>query len=110
MTKHNTQLNVSNLESYLDQITKNMSSDTKSKINFRAANFLMRLGGVKYLRRALELFNEAYSLTSNTYGESHPRSYNILNFIIKCEKSLEKTKENLKKQRSSKLNNNSSRK
>ena len=95
MTRHNTQLNVSNLESYLDQVTKKMTNDTQAKINFRAANFLMKLGGIKHLRRALQLFNEAHSLTCNIYGENHTRSYNIILFIIKCDKRIER--ENIKR-------------
>ena len=100
MTKHTTRLSTSNLDSYLDQITKNMSNDTKSKINFRAANFLMRLGGLKNLRRSLELFNNAYDLTCEIYGENHTRSYNIAIFMIKCEQLINKQILNKKKRRS----------
>ena len=110
MTRHNTQLNVSNLESYLDQITKKMTNDTKAKINFRAANFLMKLGGIKHLRRALELFNEAHSLTCKIYGENHTRSYNILNFIIKCDKRMETININIKNNKLSKLDGKKSKK
>lgn len=101
MTKHTTRLNTSNLESYLDQITKkNTTNVTKSKLNFRAANFLMRLGGLKNLRRALELFNNAYNLTSQTHGENHTRCYNIVIFIIKCEKLIDKEILNKKNRKS----------
>ena len=101
MTKHTTRLSTSNLESYLDQITKkNTTNVTKSKVKFRAANFLMRLGGLKNLRRALELFNNAYDLTCETYGENHTRSYNIVIFIIKCEKLIDKEILNKKKRKS----------
>lgn len=96
MTRHTTKLNILNIDSYLDQITKNMTNDTKAKIIFRAGNFYMNLGGVKNLRHALELFNEAHDITCNTYGETHTRSNNILLFIIKCDKRIEKAKLNLK--------------
>uniref|UniRef100_A0A6C0AWE3 Tetratricopeptide repeat protein n=1 Tax=viral metagenome TaxID=1070528 RepID=A0A6C0AWE3_9ZZZZ len=91
MTKHNTKLSVSNLDSFLGQNSKSMSDNTKSKIKFRGANFLMRLGGVKNLRRALKLFDEAYDLTAETYGTTHTRTYNIVNFIVVCESKLDRT-------------------
>tara|TARA_B110000305_G_C19151379_1_gene498216 strand:- start:280 stop:582 length:303 start_codon:yes stop_codon:yes gene_type:complete len=91
MTKHNTKLSVSNLDSYLGQNSKTMNNDTKSKIKFRGANFLMRLGGVKNLRKALKLFDEAYDLIAETYGSTHTRTYNIVNFMVTCENKLDKT-------------------
>jgi hypothetical protein len=100
MTKHSTKLSVSNLDSYLGQISKSMNNETKSKIKFRGANFLMRLGGVKNLRRALKLFDEAYDLTAETYGSTHTRTYNIVNFIVVCESKLNITINSIKKYKS----------
>lgn len=100
MTKHNTKLSVSNLDSYLGQNSKNMNNDTKSKIKFRGANFLMRLGGVKNLRRALKIFDEAYDLTAETYGTTHTRTYNIVNFIVVCENNLDRTIKTIKQYKS----------
>lgn len=90
MTKHNTQLSVYNIESYLDQIDKNMTKDTKIKIKFRAGNFFMKAGGLKNLRRGLELLNESHDLSCEVYGTNHTRTYNVLYFIIKCDKIIEK--------------------
>ena len=105
MTKHNTQLSVYNIESYLDQINKNMTKDTQIKIKFRAGNFLMRTGGLKNLRHSLNLLNESHDLSCEVYGSNHTRSYNILYFIINCETKIEKLNKAKKEEKKKTLEN-----
>lgn len=92
MTKHNTQLNVYNVDVYLDQINKYTSKDTELKFKMRAANFYKKLGGIKYLRRAIELYDEAHDIECLIRGHQQPRAYNILTNLVICEKKLDKLK------------------
>ena len=97
MTKHRTKLNVRNVGEYLEQITKNTSNDTIIKFKSRAANFYKKAGGIKNMRKALYLYNEAHDLQCKIRGELHPRSYDILRKISECDKLLIKLVENNKK-------------
>ena len=99
MTKHNTQLNVYNVDVYLDQINKYTSKDTELKFKMRAANFYKKLGGIKYLRRAIELYDESHEIECLIRGQNQPRAHNILVNLITCEKKLDKLKSLKKKKK-----------
>lgn len=92
MTKHNTQLNVYNVDVYLDQINKYTSKDTELKFKMRAANFYKKLGGIKYLRKSIDLYDQAHNIECLLRGQQQPRAYNILTNLVKCEKKLDKLK------------------
>lgn len=95
MGKNNRQLKVSNMNNYLNQINKNSNPYTVVKFKCSAANCYMKNGSKKNLIKAIDLFNEAYEILSKYRGAQDPRALNVLLFIIKCEKKLEKLKSNM---------------
>lgn len=89
MTKHSTKLNLYIVDDYLQQINKNTTIDTIIKLKSRAANCYKRAGGVKYTRKALNLYYEAYNMQCEIRGISHSRSLNLLSLVSQCEKRLD---------------------
>jgi len=104
MTKINKQLKVSTVPGFLSQINANSSPDTKIKIKSTAALCLSKPGDKKNLRKAINLYNEAYNIQHDLRGPHHPRTLNILNLIIHCEKKLDhiKTVKNIWKENENK--------
>ena len=96
MATYNRQLKVSNLDNYLTQINKLSNPYTIVKFKFRAANCYMKTGSKKNLMKAIDLFNDVYDILSKYRGAQDPRTLNVVLFIIKCEKMLEKLKDNKK--------------
>jgi len=90
MASYNKQLNVLNLDNYLSQIDKNSDPYTIVKFKCRAANCYMKTGSKKNLMKAINLYNDAHDILSNYRGAQDPRTLNVVLFILKCEKKLEK--------------------
>ncbi len=90
MASYNKQLNVLNLDNYLSQIDKNSDPYTIVKLKCRAANCYMKTGSKKNLMKAINLYNDAHDILSNYRGAQDPRTLNVVLFILKCEKKLEK--------------------
>ena len=96
MATYNRQLKVSNIDNYLTQINKVSNAYTIVKFKCRAANCYMKTGSKRNLMKAIELYNEVYDILSKYRGVQDPRTLNVVLFIIKCEKMLEKLKDNKK--------------
>ena len=92
MTKHNTQLSRYTVDVYLSQIDKYTSKNTELKLKMRAANLYKKIGGNKYLRKAITLYNDVHNIECSLRGEHQPRSYNILINLVECEKKLNNLK------------------
>jgi len=90
MATYNKQLNVLNLDNYLNQIDKNSDPYTIVKLKSRAANCYMKTGSKKNLMKAIGLYNDAYDILSYYRGAQDPRTLNVVLFILKCEKKLDK--------------------
>ena len=90
----NRQLNVSNVDGFLSQINSNSGPDTIIKIKSKGANCLFKTGNKQNIKKAIQLYTEAHSIQSNIRGQYHPRTLDILNFIIRCEKRLEQIRTN----------------
>lgn len=95
MATYNKQLKVSNIDNYLNQINYLTAPYTIVKLKCRAANCYMKNGSKKNLIKAIDLFNDAYDILSKYRGAQDPRTLNVVLFIIKCEKKLEKLKDNM---------------
>ena len=91
MATYNKQLKVSHLENYLSQINKNSNPYTIVTFKCRAANCYMKSGSKTNLRKAIDLYSDAYDILSKYRGAHDPRTLNVLLFIVKCEKRLEKS-------------------
>ena len=96
MPSTNNQLKMSNLDGFLSQINSNSGPDTIIKIKSRGANCLFKTGNKQNIKKAIELYTEAHNIQSNIRGQYHPRTLDILNFIIRCEKRMEQIKKNNK--------------
>jgi hypothetical protein len=96
MPSKNKQLKMWNLNGYLSQINSNSGPDTIIKIKSKGANCLFKTGNKQNIKKAIKLYTEAHSIQSNIRGQYHPRTLDILNFIIRCEKRLEQIKKNNK--------------
>ena len=96
MATYNRQLKVSYLDNYLTQITKLSNPYTIVKFKFRAGNCYMKSGNKRNLMKAIDLFNDVYDILSKYRGAQDPRTLNVVLFIIKCDKMLEKLKDNKK--------------
>ena len=94
MATYNKQLKVSHLENYLSQIKNNSNPYTIVTFKCRAANCYMKSGSKKNLRKAIDLYNDAYDILSKCRGAQDSRTLNVLLFIVKCEKKLEKILDN----------------
>ena len=94
MSTFNKQLRASNVDGFLNQINENSGPDTIIKIKCKGANFLYKTGNKNYLKKAIELYTEAYDIQHEVRGLHHPRTLNILNLIICCEKKLEQIRLN----------------
>ena len=90
MVRHNKQLKVSNLENYLGQIGKGTNPYTIVKLKCRAANCYMKSGSKTNLRKAIELYNDAYDILSKYRGAQDFRALDVVVSIVKCEKKLDK--------------------
>ena len=90
MATYNKQLKVSHLENYLSQINKNSNPDTIVKFKCRAANCYMKTGSKTNLRKAIDLYNDAYDILSKYRGAQDFRTLDVVLSIVKCEKKLEK--------------------
>tara|TARA_Y100000591_G_C21200155_1_gene390503 strand:- start:22 stop:348 length:327 start_codon:yes stop_codon:yes gene_type:complete len=101
------QLNVQNVNSMLTQHGFKFGSvDTKCKILYKTANFLVRTNNLRYMNQALSQYNKIYDMLCDVYTSQHPRSFNALLKIIETENKIasrkrhakiEKTKSNEKK-------------
>ena len=94
MSTINRQLTVFNVYGFLSQINNNSAPDTIIKIKSKGANCLFKTGSKQNIKKAIELYTEAHSIQSNVRGHYHPRTLNILNCIINCEKRMEQIKTN----------------
>ncbi len=93
MTKHNNRhIHVYNVDTYLEQINSKTSKDTKIKFLSRAANCYYKAGGIKYLKKAIDLYGEVYNIQCEIRGNNDTRTYDVLRRIVECEKKLEKLK------------------
>ena len=92
MATYNRQLKLSNIDNYLDQINNSTGPYTIVKFKCRAANCYMKNGSKKNLKKAINLYNDAYDILSKYRGAQDPRTLNVVLFIIKCEKRLEEVK------------------
>lgn len=90
MATYNKQLKVSNIDNYLTQIDKNSNPYTIVKFKCRAANCYMKTGSKKNITKAIGLYNDAYDILSYYRGAQDPRTLNVVLFILKCEKKLDK--------------------
>ena len=103
MTKHNSKhLTIYNIENYLSQINKNTPKDTQVKFLIRAARVYYKTGSMKYMRNALNLFEEAYNLICEMRGTNDPKSYIIGIMIDKCNSNIAKLKNLAKEQKKNK--------
>ena len=90
MVRHNKQLKVTNLENYLGQIGNGSNPYTIVKFKCRAANCYMKSGSKTNLRKAIDLYNDAYDILSKYRGAQDFRTLDVVLSIVKCEKKLEK--------------------
>ena len=90
MVRHNKQLKVTNLENYLGQIGNGMNPYTIVKFKCRAANCYMKNGSKTNLRKAIDLYNDAYDILSKHRGAQDFRTLDVVLSIVKCEKKLDK--------------------
>lgn len=83
------QLNVQNVKSMLTQQSyKFGSADTKCKILYKTANFLVRTNNLRYMNQALSQYNKIYDMLCDQYTNHHPRSLNALLKISETEKKI----------------------
>jgi len=94
MPTRNRQLTVSNVDGFLSQINETSGPDTIIKIKCKGANCLFRTGNKKNIKKAIELYTEAYDIQHEIRDFYHPRTLNILNCIIRCEKRIEQIRRN----------------
>ena len=94
MVRHNKQLKVTNLENYLGQIGNGSNPYTIVKLKCRAANCYMKSGSKTNLRKAIDLYNDAYDILSKYRGAQDFRTLDVLLSIVKCEKKLQKILDN----------------
>ena len=90
MATYNKQLKVTHLDNYLGQIGNGMNPYTIVKFKCRAANCYMKSGSKKNLRKAIDLYNDAYNILSEHRGAHDARTLDVALSIVKCEKKLEK--------------------
>ena len=95
MATYNRQLKLSHIDNYLDQINKSTGPYTIVKFKCRAANCYMKNGSKKSLKKAINLYTEAYNILSKYRGEQDSRTLDVVLFIVKCEKKLEQLKDKL---------------
>ena len=83
------QLNVQNVKSMLTQQSyKYGTADTKCKILYKTANFLVRTNNLRYMNQALSQYNQIYYMLCDKYTNYHPRSLNALLKISETEKKI----------------------
>ena len=82
MPTRNRQLTVSNVDGFLSQINETSGPDTIIKIKCKGANCLFRTGSKKNIKKAIELYTEAYDIQYEIRDFYHPRTLNILNISV----------------------------
>ncbi len=105
--RSNKQLNVQNVKSMLTQQSyKFGTADTKCKLLYKTASFLVRTNNLRYMNQGLSQYNKIYDMLCDQYTSQHPRSLNALLKISETEKKIasrklhakiEKNKSNEKK-------------
>ena len=90
MATYNKQLKVTHLDNYLGQIGNGMNPYTIVKFKCRAANCYMKNGSKKSLRKAIDLYNDAYNILNEHRGAYDSRTLDVALSIVKCENKLEK--------------------
>ena len=51
------------------------------------------------MNQGLDAYNQIYDLLSGTYGNSHPRTINVLLRIVNTEKKIDQRKYHLKREK-----------
>ena len=89
MGRTNKQLNIKNVKNIVKQESfKKGTPETKSKLLYRLANFLVQTNNLRHMNVGLDAYNQIYDLMSSTYGSQHPRSMNALLRIVSTEKNI----------------------
>jgi hypothetical protein len=100
MGRSKKQLNIKNVKNIIKQESfRRGSPETKCKLLYKMANFLVKTNNLKYMNQGLDAYNQIYDLLSGTYGNSHPRTINVLLRIVNTEKKIDQRKYHLKREK-----------
>ena len=97
MGKTSKQLNIQNVKNIIQQKSfKQGTIETKCKLLYRMANFLVQTNSLKHMNHGLDSYNKIYDMMSSAYGHLHPRSTNALLRIISTEEKIQNRKYHMK--------------
>ena len=72
------------------------TTETKCKLLYKMANFLVKTNCLRHMNCGLEAYNEIYDRLSCTYGSQNPRSMNALLRIVTTEEKITNRKYHVK--------------